>query len=741
MLRMNLNYVFLLCILSFVFISITANVFPTHIFKEKSKVHLREDIHYLRRAPSSESHEIIFAIKHKNIEELTQVLYDVSDPESENYGKHWSRQQVIEYISNPEGYEALISFLRRENIEVTTESLYKEYISARAPVEKWEKLLSCQFHVYKLQSFISKNSNTKESIQQSESVLIIRTAEYSLPMELAEHISAAFNTVQFPHPRIGGTVETGDKTSTTKEDRKKMLREVATVSTAQESAVVEEPLALSSKSIDWNQPGFKKGAVTPAFLALYYNVPNTTASPIVSQAVFESLSDRTDPDDLTKFQKEYNLLIQPIARSVGDETNHIVVGACIEADGAFCGESNLDVQYLMGMAQNVPTTYYYAKDIPKGQIDWVDFLLKIANSPQLDTVYSISYGSYEITLSLSEAEIFNIIAIELGVMGTTIFASSGDDGVVGHETRKGIKNCGYFPQFPASSPYVTAVGGTNGPQYEHPEIACMSGLFANAPSITTGGGFSDVYNAPSYQIAYQREWVKKVNNTIQEPYYNSSTLRLFGVDMIPGVYNSSMRGYPDISFIAHSYQVFINGEIQGIDGTSASCPVFAALVNLVNYRRKLAGNSTMGWLNPFLYKKSSSFVKDITVGHNNCTAVIKINDNRFINCCKHGFSATPGWDPVTGLGSLNWNKFLFAATGIVMEDAVQPASSPKTTTSVTSTDVTESFYFLGAYIGIAIGGFMFILFVGGAAYCCLSRTCIDRGSKSVARVSPGDAEN
>ena len=65
----------------------------------------------------------------------------------------------------------------------------------------------------------------------------------------------------------------------------------------------------------------------------------------------------------------------------------------------------------------------------------------------------------------------------------------------------------------------------------------------------------------------------------------------------------------------------MNGRIVLIDGTSASAPVMAAFVSLVNAQRKSKGMSTMGYINPFLYKYYASFTNDITSGDNKCAAV------------------------------------------------------------------------------------------------------------------------
>lgn len=104
----------------------------------------------------------------------------------------------------------------------------------------------------------------------------------------------------------------------------------------------------------------------------------------------------------------------------------------------------------------------------------------------------------------------------------------------------------------------------------------------------------------------------------------------------------------------------MDGAITFVDGTSASAPVMGAFVSLVNAQRKSKGMSTMGYINPFLYKYYASFTNDITSGDNKCSAVTYepvLSDDTYyysytyaytITCCEEGFYATKGWDPVTG---------------------------------------------------------------------------------------------
>jgi len=89
----------------------------------------------------------------------------------------------------------------------------------------------------------------------------------------------------------------------------------------------------------------------------------------------------------------------------------------------------------------------------------------------------------------------------------------------------------------------------------------------------------------------------------------------------------------------------VNGEIQEVAGTSCSAPTFAAVVTLLNQERFSQGKGPLGFLNPWLYQTAAenpTAFFDVTQGTNQD------------GCCHVGFSAAPGWDPVTGLGTPNY---------------------------------------------------------------------------------------
>lgn len=146
---------------------------------------------------------------------------------------------------------------------------------------------------------------------------------------------------------------------------------------------------------------------------------------------------------------------------------------------------------------------------------------------------------------------------------------------------------------------------------------------------------SSVYTRPSYQTSLISTYF---TNAAADGHTPSSGY-------------GSGRGIPDISALANYYSVAIGQNFYFVSGTSASTPVIAGIISLANSARLEAGNSTMGWLMPFLYTYQSNFVTDITSGNNKCTASSS-------HCCTQGFYAATGWDPTTGLGVLQVDKFL-----------------------------------------------------------------------------------
>jgi len=109
---------------------------------------------------------------------------------------------------------------------------------------------------------------------------------------------------------------------------------------------------------------------------------------------------------------------------------------------------------------------------------------------------------------------------------------------------------------------------------------------------------------------------------------------------------SSGRGVPDVSGDASpesGYNVVVDGQQEVVGGTSAVAPLYAGLIALVNQQLAQQGSPSAGFINPTLYLNASAF-NDITQGNNGA------------------YSAGPGWDACTGLGSPKGTSIVTALT-------------------------------------------------------------------------------
>jgi tripeptidyl-peptidase-1 len=106
--------------------------------------------------------------------------------------------------------------------------------------------------------------------------------------------------------------------------------------------------------------------------------------------------------------------------------------------------------------------------------------------------------------------------------------------------------------------------------------------------------------------------------------------------------------------------VIYGGKKARSGGTSAAAPVFAGIVGLLNDARLRAGKSPLGFLNPFLYTLGYTALNDITGGSSYGCGGINPQSDRHVNGSliipgAH-WNATEGWDPVTGLGTPDFQK-------------------------------------------------------------------------------------
>jgi kumamolisin len=181
--------------------------------------------------------------------------------------------------------------------------------------------------------------------------------------------------------------------------------------------------------------------------------------------------------------------------------------------------------------------------------------------------------------------------------------------------------------FPASSPFALACGGTTLASSSKPGAPQETVWNEGAQGGATGGGVSNFFAKPSYQA------------NINVPAPASS---------------AGGRGVPDVAADADpatGYSVFIGGTEQVIGGTSAVAPLYAGLVARLNQSLTGSGENPVGFLNPLLYAlpNTGGPFHDVVSGNND-----------IYHDLGGEYAAGPGWDPCTGLGSINGTQLLAA---------------------------------------------------------------------------------
>lgn len=373
------------------------------------------------------------------------------------------------------------------------------------------------------------------------------------------------------------------------------------------------------------------GNSTPQVISSYYGITNNTVSnKKSSNCVFETIGQSYAPADLALYDQTYNVPLETEVTVIGPNDP----SSCSNPNN--CVEAELDIQVITAIAQQGDTTFW---SIPGDEsfLQWID---AVASDPSPPLVHSISYGEPEEETDPAQDSRFDAEVAKMGARGLSVLIASGDDGVAGSNARSDPTQCGFHPSYPATSAHVTAVGATQGPESDSAEVACSS---ATGGVITTGGGFSTVFPQPSYQTT-------AVQAYLANPNVNLPPTNLFA---------STGRAYPDVGVMGHNYPIAVGGSFFVGSGTSAAAPVFAAMVTLANSARLDAGKAPLGFLNPALYAFPADVFHDITSGENNCAAA---HSNPV--CCQYGFTAAAGWDPLTGLGSPVFPKFLAAALAL-----------------------------------------------------------------------------
>ena len=262
-------------------------------------------------------------------------------------------------------------------------------------------------------------------------------------------------------------------------------------------------------------------------------------------------------------------------------------------------EVELDIEIAGALAPGARIVVYFAPNTEQGFVDAIGAAVHDAtNRP---SIVSVSWGGPEESWSISARTAFETATQDGALQGVTVLAASGDQGA-SDGGPAGTREV----DFPASSPYVIGCGGTR--------LELAAGVVSSETvwndlaegEGATGGGVSEAFARPGYQSAAS-------------------------VPTAPNGFTG--RGVPDVAGDADpetGYALFVDGSAAVIGGTSAVAPLWAALVA----RLSEGLGKPLGYANPPIYLPSTGTgLSGITSGNNG------------------GYSAGPGWNPCTGLGS------------------------------------------------------------------------------------------
>jgi kumamolisin len=341
------------------------------------------------------------------------------------------------------------------------------------------------------------------------------------------------------------------------------------------------------------RPEAVETSYTPPQLAELYAFPTAAEGSGQTIALIE-LGGGYKTADLSTYFASLGIA-EPTIVSVGvDQATNAPTGSANGPDG----EVELDVEVAGAIAPAARVVAYFAPNTDQGFLDAIT--TAIHDTTNHPNVISISWGSAESEWTQQAMTNYDAAFADAGMAGITVCVAVGDGG-----SADGVTDGKAHVDFPASSPHVLACGGTtlqatNGVVTS--EVVWNDGATGGA----TGGGISSVFPVPTWQA---------------------------GANVPPSVNGGTGRGVPDVAGDADpetGYAVRVDGSSTVIGGTSAVAPLWAGLIARLN---QLSGKP-FGLLNPILYANPSA-LRDITSGNNGA------------------YSAGPGWDACTGLGSPN----------------------------------------------------------------------------------------
>lgn len=388
-------------------------------------------------------------------------------------------------------------------------------------------------------------------------------------------------------------------------------------------------------------------------------------------------------------------------------------------------ESDIDLEWAGAMAPGATIFFVYTGNSANnnGVFDSISY----AVDQDIASILSVSYGACESTLGGFNLE---SVFLQAAAQGQTVIASSGDSGSTACSGDTGLSvtaQQALAVNYPASSPNVTALGGTEisqanaaymtqGSAYwtaasgsdvltsalQHiPEVAWNDDVYAinnGATSLSaTGGGVSTLWSRPSWQTG--------VPGIPAGSFRLLPDISLYSSPSYPGyLYCSSDSSVGITGSCAHGFRDANSQYLTVAGGTSFAAPIFAGMLAIINQQQGYTGGQ--GLINPELYTLAAASTTyaaafyDITSGNNECASSLGSTYCSSTSGSATSYTTNTGYDEVTGLGSVDlsvlaaaWpasSTSLIATTTTVSASSATPALNASDTFTITVTPVSGS---------------------------------------------------
>ncbi|KAM3505693.1 hypothetical protein MY10362_002783 [Beauveria mimosiformis] len=613
---------------------------PLHILKEHHPA--PDDWTRIGQADPDYQFPLHIGVKHGDFAGLEKRLFEISDPLHHSYGAHLSAEQVDAFIvPADEALAKLHAWLGAHGIgrDQLQYSPAKDWVSIpNMTVSRAETLLEANYHLYRRHGSDSH---------------VVRSEQWSLPAHVHGIVDTIHPTNAFFSIRGRDSNETNHLKRPT-ESLNDYAKDIP------DGLAILNGIDVANPPLDMTpEQACNTTAITPLCLRVLYGTLNYTAQATDKNkmALCNFAGEFNNRTDASQFLRTY----RPDAAAAADTFGITEIAGGVnrqspstqqQLDNGDGKEGGLDAQLLLGLGHPTPLMTYTVGGPPPAFVPdpsapindnepflrLITWLLAQRNLP---AVLSISYADTEYTVPPSYARRVCQGFAQLGARGVSVLFGSGDWGVGKpaqcHDGASGRRRPRFAARFPDGCPYVTSVAATRGVS---PQVVGYN----DENHFVSGGGFSEYFARPGYQDKAVARYLEKLG------------------DRHKGLYNAGGRAYPDVAAMGYRIVTIWNGKTRVVDGTSASAPIFAGIVALLNDARLARGKAPLGFLNPWIY----------SIGLQGGFMDV-VNGSTF-GCNTTGFPATEGWDMASGFGTPWFPKLKELAT---QDEKPVPKQSPK----------------------------------------------------------------